>query len=128
MEIFGIELRKKNSLENLYRDVDRVLSKDNVIKGRVSDKTKESALRHSLQKMLEADKYFDICTIRGCAELFNLYIPSERMALYQSIHCLYWNKMESEFRAEVISYVLDDFRPILYPDKETIKAEYKIEG
>lgn len=112
--MFGLEIRKLNNT-NLFRDVDIILRNNEIVSGKVDTDTKAQALGHAIQNMIRVDRYFDVCTIRDCAELCSMCISEERMSLYRSIHCIHWNAMLPDFRQKVIAMVLDDFREILNP-------------
>jgi hypothetical protein len=113
----GLEIRKVGSTPELYRDVDIVLAKHNVPTGGVSAEVQIGTVAHSLHKMLSTKGYFDICTVRSCADLTGLHISSERMDMYRAIHCMSWNDMEPDYRQLVMAMVLDDFRPVLNPQE-----------
>lgn len=110
---FGIEIRKAGSVENLYRDVDMILSDAGINSGEVNKTIQRAAVSHSLQKMLQPDRCFDICTIRNCAQLCGLCISEDRMRIYGTQHCVYWSEMLPEFRIQLMAMILDDFRSIL---------------
>lgn len=109
---FGIEIRKIGNIESLYKEVDLVLNKIGCDNG-VSAIIQKQTVAHALQKMITTQEYFDVCTIRNCAEMCQMRIPKERMDVYSSIHCLYWNQMLPEYRQSIVAMVLDDFRVIL---------------
>ena len=112
MEIFGLELRKINNINNLYRDVDTVL------KGFDINKMKKGAVAHSLHKMLQSEKYFNICTIRECMKVSQIAIPQDRLSIYETQHCISWSEMLPDFRQVLIAMVLDDFRSILFMEEK----------
>jgi len=107
MQVFGLELRKANNIQNLYKDVDVILKDFDVNKMRIG------AVAHSLQKMLQSERYFDICVIDKCIKLTQIPVSKERYDIYSSQHCINWNEMSSEFRQVLIAMVLDDFRSVL---------------
>lgn len=109
----GFEIRKIGSLDNLYQDVDRVLSNFRVDNGQINISVQVNAVAHSLQKMISSQNYFDVCTIRNCAELCGLVIPADRMKVYQTQHCIHWSEMTTDFRQLLVAMVLDDFRSVL---------------
>lgn len=116
--MLGLEIRKKNTIGNLYADVDKTLLANGLKDGEVSTEVQSQAISHSLQKMLKPDSHFSICTIRECIEVSKIVIPQERMDVYQSIHCVYWSEMLQDFRQMIIAMILDDFRSILNPNNE----------
>lgn len=116
MKRFGIEIRKANTIGNIYEDVDRVLS--NVPIGSVNKEIQTQAIAHALQKMVKVDSSFDVCTIRTCISVGQVHVLSERMDIYRAAHCISWNEMTDEFRTTLIAMVLDDFRNILNPQHE----------
>lgn len=115
MKAFGLELRKMGNVTNLYADVDLVLSKHKIPAGGVSGNVQVQALAHALQKMINVQNYFDVCTIDNCAEMMQIVIPSERKKIYRAAHCIRWNEMTSEYRQVLVAMVLDDFRAVLNP-------------
>lgn len=109
MQVFGLEIRKANSIQLLYENVDKVLAENNI------NDIKRMAIAHSLQKMLDSQKYFDVCTIKHCVDVLQVPIDAERIKIYQTQHCIYWSEMLPEFRQMLIAMVLDDFREVLAP-------------
>ncbi len=109
----GLEIRKIGSLNNLYKDVDAVLSKYDIKSGEINATLQVNAVAHALQKMLSTDGYFSICCIRECASLCQIIISGERMKLYQTQHCIHWKDMMPDFRQMLVAMVLDDFRCVL---------------
>lgn len=118
MQAFGLELRKKGSISNLYSDVDSILRASGITRGEVNKNVQASAVAHALQKMLKTQSFFDVCTIRDCAQVCHAYISAPRMDVYKSIHCVSWNDMLPDFRQQVIAMILDDFRSILNPSEQ----------
>jgi len=111
----GLEIRKLGSLHNLYKDVDMVLSNYKVPANGINRTIQAAATAHSLQKMLKTESHFSVCCITDCAKLCQICIDSERMIVYNSIHCVHWNEMLPDFRQMIVAMVLDDFRGILNP-------------
>jgi hypothetical protein len=101
-------------VESLYKEVDLVLKKFEIGVS-VSQSVQTQTVAHALQKMFCSETHFDVCTIRSCAELCQIVIPKERMAVYSSIHCMRWSEMLPDYRQMIIAMVLDDFRSILNP-------------
>ena len=116
MKRFGIEIRKANTIGNIYKDVDRVLA--NIPIGSVNKEIQIQAVAHALQKMIKVQNYFDVCTIDSCIKIGQIHISSERRDIYHSQHCINWNEMTDEFRTTLIAMVLDDFRNILNPQDD----------
>ena len=116
MQVFGLELRRSGNIQNLYKDVDIVLKNFDI------NAVKQGAIAHALQKMLSTQNHFSICTIKNCMEMAQISIANERIAIYQSQHCMDWGEMLPEFRQILIAMVLEDFRSVLAPD-EIIKSE-----
>lgn len=112
--MFGIELRRKGNVTNLYADIGLVLEKAGVRGNNVSSEVQSASVAHSLQRMLNSN-YFDVCTIRNCAELTGLIIPKERFNVYQTQHCVYYNEMLPEYKQILLAMVLDDFKDVLNP-------------
>lgn len=115
--MFGLELRRKNNIQNIYSDVTAVLAKAGVDGNQVSLEVQSQSVAHSIQKML-AGNYFDICTIKDCAKLVKLIIPQERLNVYSTQHCVNWSEMLPDYRQVLIAMILDDFREVLNPSKE----------
>ncbi len=113
LQKFGIEIRKIGNIDAIYQDVDLILEKYNILNSEININVQSQAIAHSLQKMFKTESYFSICTIKNCAKLSQIYIPEERMNVYDTIHCISWNEMLPEFRQMIIAMVLDDFRSIL---------------
>ena len=82
----------------------------------VNSQVQSATIAHSLQRMLKTERYFDVCTVRNCASVAQISIPAERMAIYQSIHCMSWSEMLPDYRQAIVAMVLDDFRSILNPN------------
>lgn len=116
--MLGLEIRKKNTIGNLYADVDKTLLANGLKNGEVSVGLQSQAVAHSLQKMMKPNSHFSICTIRECMEVSKIVIPQERIDVYHSIHCVHWSEMLPEFRQMIIAMILDDFRAILNPNNE----------
>jgi len=110
----GLEIRKLD-LNNLYKDVDAILSNYGIRSGEINTTVQINATVHSLQKMLSVDSYLDVCCIRDCASLCQICISSERMKVYHTQHCVYWNTMLPDFRQMLVAMILDDFRCVLNP-------------
>lgn len=119
--MFGIEIRRKNNIHNLYSDVNLVLSRNGVEKNVVPNNIAASGVAHALNKMLNGN-YFDICVVRECVKLTGLIISSERMSFYSTQHCIYWNEMLEDHRQVLVAMILDDFKPVLNPEKEIING------
>lgn len=113
MQRFGIEIRKAGSTKGLYEDIDRVLGKFKIPSQGVTDDVQSQSVAHSLQKMLQVDQHFSVCTIKSCADVVQICIPKERMNIYQAIHCVHWNEMLPDYRQIICAMVLDDFRSVL---------------
>ena len=120
MKTFGIEIRRANKISGLYQDVDRTLR--GLGPGEVSIEIQTQAIAHSLQQMMKAGNYFDVCTIKTCRDVCQTHISSERMAVYRAAHCIDWNEMTDEFRTMLMAMVLDDFRGVLNPVGEEVEV------
>ncbi len=114
MKKFGIEIRRANKIGGLYQDVDRVLG--GLPPGGVSREVQIQAVAHSLQQMLKAGHWLDICAIKDCRDISQVHISAERMQVYHSQHCVSWNEMTDEFRTMLVAMILDDFRGVLNPE------------
>jgi hypothetical protein len=115
MKAFGLELRKNTGIgaRSLFADVDRVLSASGVTADCVGGKVQQQSVAHALQNMMQVERHFDVCCVRHCATLCGVCINAQRMAVYQSQHCVHWNNMLPDFRATLCAMVLDDFRHVL---------------
>lgn len=118
MKAFGIEIRKANSLSGLYADVDRVLSAAGIQSGLVTSEMQTQTVAHALQKMIATNRYFDICTIDRCIDISRIVVSKERYEVYRACHCMDYSEMMPEFRQNLLAMVMDDFRPILYPQSK----------
>ena len=116
----GLEIRKLGSLNNLYKDVDMVLSNYGIKAGEINANVQINAVAHSLQKMLKTERHFSVCCIRDCASLCQICISAERMKVYQAQHCVNWDEMTNEFRQMIVAMVLDDFRCVLNPSDVSV--------
>lgn len=116
LQKFGIEIRQIGNSKHLYQEIDMVLKKSGLNSGEVNTEVQTQALAHSLNKMLKADTFFDVCTIDKCSKMCGVCIPGDRYDLYRSIHCVHWRDMLPDFRQTVVAMVLDDFRSILNPE------------
>lgn len=116
MKAFGIEIRKANSIGGLYDDVDRILASSGLCKSEpISKDIQRSTVAHALQKMMQADSHFSVCTIDRCRDVCQVVIPIERYRIYSAVHCINWNQMEPNYQTQIIAMILDDFREILNP-------------
>ena len=115
IEKLGLEIRKLGSLNNLYKDVDIVLSNYGIKSGEINANVQSNAVAHSLQNMLKPERYFSFCCIRDCAALCQIRISAERIKLYETQHCISWSEMTNEFRQMLVAIILDDFRSVLNP-------------
>lgn len=113
MITFGIEIRKAGNTENLFRDVDMILSQSGIPSRGVSNEMQRHTVAHALQKMIRVDGHFSVCCIRNCVDVCQIPVCQERMAIYSACHCVNWNAMEPDFRTKLIAMVLDDFREVL---------------
>lgn len=113
MKVFGLELRKADSVQGLYEGVDATLKKHEMLSGGVSGKVQVNTVAHALQKMFKADSHFSVCTVQRCAKVCQVLISSERMDIYDAAHCISWNEMTEDYRAMITAMVLDDFREVL---------------
>lgn len=116
----GLEIRKLGSLNNLYKDVDMVLTNYGIKTGEINTTVQVNATAHSLQKMLSVDKYCDVCCIKECASLCQVCISAERMKVYSTQHCVYWKEMMPDFRQMLVAMILDDFRRVLNPSDVSV--------
>lgn len=117
MQLFNFEIRKLDG-QNLLKEVDEVLAKNGMKSGEVTIDIANQAAAHSLQKMLKQKDWFDVSTLERCASVICKTINSNRMAIYNSQHCIHWSQMTDNFREVLIAMILDDFREIFLP-KET---------
>ena len=112
LQKFGIEIRKIGNIQTLYQDVDSILDGEVVTR---ETQTQTQAIAHALQKMIQSDGHFSICTIDRCLDICKIRIPKERYNIYHACHCLDWREMLPDFRNKLIAMILDDFRSILNP-------------
>lgn len=114
--MFGIEIRRRGNIHNIYNDVDAILQKNNIRPNSITTSLVKDSVAHCLFKMMKPDKYLDICEIKECAELSGICISGERLLLYRTQHCNYWKDMLPEFREQLIAMIMDDFRDVLTHD------------
>lgn len=100
---------KKKDLKTLYDEVDFLIEKFMISQSNVPPSLKIEATINSLRRMFKKD-FFDLCTIKDCAELLELKLSEQRIVFYRTQHCIYWKEMDSEFRDALIAMVFDDFR------------------
>jgi hypothetical protein len=110
----GVQVRKIGSIEDLYKEVDMVLSKP-------MDTMIMQTVAHGLQQMFNPNKHLDVCFIRTASSLAGVIIPQEKMDMYHILHCMSWSEMEVEFRTNIMCMILDDFRPALKATDATNK-------
>ena len=103
---------KNKEFKTLYEEVDILIEKFMISEGNVPPNLKIEGVINSLKKMFNKE-FFDICTIKDCAEILDLKLSEKRILFYRTQHCLYWKDMEPDFRDALIVMVLDDFRPKL---------------
>lgn len=109
--MLGLEIIRKGSSVDLFKHVDRVLA--GTEPGGLPNGMDRGAVAHSLQRMVKADHWLDVCTIRDCEKFISRPISAERMQVYKTTHCVHWRDMEPDFRQKLIAMILDDFREIL---------------
>ena len=117
LQKFGIEIRKLDSVQDLYRDVDRTLRAAEIRAGEVSVQMKVHTTAHALQKLFQ-QSYFSSYDVKKIAELSGLIISVERVRMYEAVGTLNYNEMTPEYRQILIAMVLDDFRSVLNPAEE----------
>lgn len=72
------------------------------------DPFKAEAVRLGLRKMFKGS-YFDICTVKACADAAGVTIPGELKESLHAMHCVHWSDMTSEMRQEVVRRVVGIF-------------------
>ncbi len=112
IEIFNFQIRKLDNFDSVYKDVDRILAKHDIVSGGVSKKITTQGVAHSLQEMIKNKGYFDICTVKKAAELASIHLSSERNKLYSVAHCINWGDMTDDYKQCLIAMVMDDFREL----------------
>jgi hypothetical protein len=105
--MFGIELRKKGNVTELYKDVDKVLS--NMEPYEMETQT----VIHALNKMLKPDRHFNVCCVKECANMVGIVISKEHWNLYNAVHCMDWSEMTEDYRQKLVAILLDDFRRVI---------------
>ena len=115
--MFG--LIRKADINELYRHVDKVIARTNIID------LENKAATASLAKMFRVERYFDVTTIRDVSEMCQVIIPRRHMDIYKSMHCISWGDMDEQTREELIALVLKDFEPILRPEQKQEIQEIK---
>ena len=64
-----------------------------------------SNLKHNFSK-----SYFSICEIEDMAKMCDLRISSEKMSLFNTLHCVNFNEMTEETRSYLFASLVDIFR------------------
>lgn len=111
--MFGLEIRKKGQLSNIYSDVNTILKKHNIPEKSITHSLIRDGVAHSLHRMLKSDHWLDITVIDACVKISGIHITSERHLLYRAQHCVNWNEMLKDFREQIIAMILDDFKEVL---------------
>lgn len=109
LQKLGLEIRKIGSIEDMYREVDLVISK-------LPNNFLSQTIAHGLQEMFQPSKHLSVCFIKQAAEATGIIIPRDHIQTYEMLHCISWSAMEANYRAQVMALILDDFRPILKPE------------
>jgi hypothetical protein len=119
MRTLGIEIRKVGHINApaLFKDIDRVLAGSGIQShgGSPGVAMQVTTIAHSLQSMLTKD-WFSVSTVTECAKIAQITISSERMQIYNSMHCIHYNTMLPDYMLALKAMVLDDFRSILNPE------------
>lgn len=113
MNAFGIEIRRTGQVSGFFSEVDNVLSRYGIPQGGVNADVQRTAVAHALQRMLQADHWFDVSCVRDCQKVCQVVISAERMAIYSTAHCMHWSAMLPDYRNQLLAMVLDDFRSVL---------------
>lgn len=113
MKALGLEIRKRDTVQGVFEDVQRVLERYGIPEEGISRAVQVKTTAHALNRMLQPGRWMDVTTIDRAAEVCGFAIPAERRRVYGAIHCVHWNEMESEYRTMIIAMVLDDFKLIL---------------
>lgn len=113
----GIELRKIGNVKSLYEDVDTVLKNYGLNDQIITRDVQVQTTAHALQKLFKTESHFSVCTIDKLMSLCQISITSERLKVYNSIHCMNWNEMLPEYRQMIVAMILDDFREVLNKDE-----------
>jgi len=109
LQRLGFEVRKIGSLEDVYKEVDLVMSK-------IPNNFLAQTVAHTLQDMFQPNKYICICTIDKIIKAAGIFIPQDRYNVYSMLHCVHWSEMEPNYRTTIMAMILDDFRCILKPE------------
>jgi len=112
MDIFGLQICKKGDFNAIYRGVDDVLKKHEIIPGGTSKNIARQSIAHALQKMIKRDSMFDVCTITDACKIACIKLSSERRDIYSLAHCICWGDMTSDYKEMLIAMVMDDFREL----------------
>ena len=123
MKAFGLELRKTDTVDDLYKSVNNILATAGVPNGSVTQQVQMETVAHALRKMLDTGGYFDVCTIDKCMKVAQIHISKERCDVYHAIHCVHWRDMTADYRQTIIAMVLDDFRDVLNMQKTDLEIK-----
>ena len=110
--LFELRLVNPKDPKFILESIDKFLAEKNITQGRVTYDVAKQTAAYVLQKMLTS-RHFSVCAIRECAEVLKLRISSERMRVYNAIHCVNYGDMEDDYRQTLIAMVIDDFRELL---------------
>lgn len=67
----------------------------------------------ALQKMINRETYFSVCTIDNVCKLCEIHLSTDRKNYYNSLHCVYWWDMTQDVKEMTVAMILDDFRKVL---------------
>lgn len=110
--MFWLQIVKSN-WNSLLGYADTVLSKYGMQPWETNNLAKKAWAITALQKMINRDRHFSVCTITDVCELCEIHLSTDRRNYYSSIHCTDWGEMTQDVKEMTVAMILDDFRKVL---------------
>ena len=121
MEIFGIEITRKSSVKEIYRQVDLALKKHNITSGEITVELRVQAIEHKIQSIFNKS-FFSVTDIRELSEFCLVKtIGTQRHSIYRALHCMQYADMTDVFKKALKKMVLEDFGVFINIDYENTK-------
>ncbi len=74
----------------------------------------DTAVKDGLQRMFNAN-FFSICDFDALAKLAGVYVPKQLESHLRPLHCVHWNTMDPEYRAQIQQHIIACFVPVESP-------------
>ena len=121
MEVFGIEITRKSTVKEIYRQVDLALKKHNITSGEITVELRVQAIEHKIQSIFNKS-FFSVTYIKELSEFsFVKIIGTQRYSIYRALHCMQYADMTDVFRNTLKKMVLEDFGVFINKDYENTK-------